>query len=114
MGPNREQGQAREAISREEALYIARLARLRLTPAELERFTPQLNDILAHVERLATADVEQEQADPAGAGEAPLAEDQPGPDAPAFGPDAFAPSFEEGFFSLPRLGALDADAQAEE
>jgi aspartyl-tRNA(Asn)/glutamyl-tRNA(Gln) amidotransferase subunit C len=46
------------ALSREEVLHVANLARLRLEPAEIELFTRQLNDILAYVEKLQELDTE--------------------------------------------------------
>ncbi|HCU99698.1 MAG: Asp-tRNA(Asn)/Glu-tRNA(Gln) amidotransferase GatCAB subunit C [Dehalococcoidia bacterium] len=48
-------------ISREQVLHIGRLARLGLQPAEIDRLTSQLSDILGHFEALGavdTADVE--------------------------------------------------------
>jgi len=44
------------ALSREEVLHVAELARLSLGPAEIEIFTRQLNDILAYVEKLQELD----------------------------------------------------------
>jgi aspartyl-tRNA(Asn)/glutamyl-tRNA(Gln) amidotransferase subunit C len=47
-------------ISREEVAHVARLARLSLTPDELERFTEQLGAVLEHardVEALNTSGV---------------------------------------------------------
>jgi aspartyl-tRNA(Asn)/glutamyl-tRNA(Gln) amidotransferase subunit C len=46
------------ALSREEVLHVANLARLSLEPAEIELFTRQLNDILAYVEKLQELDTE--------------------------------------------------------
>jgi aspartyl-tRNA(Asn)/glutamyl-tRNA(Gln) amidotransferase subunit C len=40
------------ALTRDEVLHVASLARLSLEPAEIELFTRQLNDILAYVEKL--------------------------------------------------------------
>ncbi|MBW1916621.1 MAG: Asp-tRNA(Asn)/Glu-tRNA(Gln) amidotransferase subunit GatC [Deltaproteobacteria bacterium] len=40
------------ALTPEQVNYVAHLARLTLTPAEVELFTRQLNDILDHVEKL--------------------------------------------------------------
>lgn len=48
-------------ISRDDVAHVARLARLELADDELDRFTGQLADILAHaadVERLDVGDVE--------------------------------------------------------
>jgi aspartyl-tRNA(Asn)/glutamyl-tRNA(Gln) amidotransferase subunit C len=44
------------ALSREEVLHVAELARLSLGPEEVEVFTRQLNDILAYVEKLQELD----------------------------------------------------------
>ena len=45
------------AIDRAQVRHVARLARLRLTEAEEERFASQLSDVLAYVEKLARVDV---------------------------------------------------------
>jgi aspartyl-tRNA(Asn)/glutamyl-tRNA(Gln) amidotransferase subunit C len=44
------------ALSREEVLHVAELARLSLGNVEIEPFTRQLNDILAYVEKLQELD----------------------------------------------------------
>ncbi|OGR27468.1 MAG: asparaginyl/glutamyl-tRNA amidotransferase subunit C [Desulfobacca sp. RBG_16_60_12] len=46
------------ALTREEVLHVAKLARLRLGPEEIEVVTRQLNDILAYVEKLQELDTE--------------------------------------------------------
>ncbi len=46
------------ALTREEVLHVANLARLSLSPDEIELFTRQLNDILAYVEKLQELDTE--------------------------------------------------------
>lgn len=45
-------------LSREEVIYIAALARLKLSEEEIERYTRQLSDILGYVEQLQELDVE--------------------------------------------------------
>lgn len=45
-------------ITRDEVLYVAHLARLELTEAEVERFTVQLNDILLYMDKLNELDTE--------------------------------------------------------
>ena len=45
-----------ERISREDVLHVARLARLELTEAELERFTEQLAAVLDHAADVASLD----------------------------------------------------------
>ena len=44
------------ALSREEVLHVAELARLSLRPEEVELFTRQLNEILAYVQKLEELD----------------------------------------------------------
>ena len=44
------------SVTREDVLYVAALARLELTAAEIASFTNQLNGILEHVEDLQTAE----------------------------------------------------------
>lgn len=44
------------ALTREEVLHVADLARLSLGPEEIELFTRQLNDILAYVSKLQELD----------------------------------------------------------
>jgi len=46
------------ALTRDEVLHVADLARLSLLPEEIELFTQQLNDILAYVEKLQELDTE--------------------------------------------------------
>lgn len=45
-----------EKISREDVAHVARLARLTLTDAELDRFTHQLADVLDHAGEMALLD----------------------------------------------------------
>jgi len=44
------------ALTREEVIHVAQLARLSLKPEEIELFTRQLNDILAYVQKLQELD----------------------------------------------------------
>jgi aspartyl-tRNA(Asn)/glutamyl-tRNA(Gln) amidotransferase subunit C len=45
------------AISREQVLHVARLARLALEPDEVERMSGQLSSILGHVQALSQLDL---------------------------------------------------------
>ncbi len=45
-------------IERDQVLHVARLARLRLTDAEVERMADELSGILDHVERVGELDLE--------------------------------------------------------
>lgn len=97
------------AVTREDVLHVAALARLRLQEDEVERFTDQLNDILSHMEVLGTLDLEGVEAiDAATEWSAPLRADEVAPDALSVPPSELAPSWRDGFFTVPRLAALDA------
>jgi len=48
---------AAHVISRDDVAHVARLARLTLTEADLERFTAQLADILGHATDMAALDL---------------------------------------------------------
>lgn len=102
------------AVSRQDVLQVAALARLRLSEDEVERFTVQLNGILAHVEELMAVDIEGVEA-VGGAAEwsARLREESEAPDGLSYSVAAMAPSWEDGFFTVPRIAALDASAMEE-
>jgi len=92
------------ALSREEVLHVAELARLSLRPVEVELFTRQLNDILAYVQKLEELDT---------TGVAPLAhviplvnafrEDVVQKGLPLEAALKNAPAREEGSFLVPRV-----------
>lgn len=46
-------------ISREEVSHVAKLARLELSPEEMERFTGQISNILTYIEKLNQLDTKQ-------------------------------------------------------
>src|SRR6266480_4775481 len=48
----------RRVIDREQVLHVARLARLRLSDAEVERMSAELSGILEHVERISELDLD--------------------------------------------------------
>jgi aspartyl-tRNA(Asn)/glutamyl-tRNA(Gln) amidotransferase subunit C len=92
------------ALTRDEVLHVADLARLSLKPEEIELFTRQLNDILAYVEKLQELDT---------AGVPPLAhvipvfnvfrEDEVRQGLPRETALDNAPAREEGAFLVPRI-----------
>lgn len=92
------------ALTREEVLHVANLARLSLNPGEVDLFTRQLNDILAYVEKLQEVDT---------TGVPPMAhavpvwnvfrEDQVTPGLSREESLANAPAQEEGTFVVPRV-----------
>jgi aspartyl-tRNA(Asn)/glutamyl-tRNA(Gln) amidotransferase subunit C len=90
------------AITRDEVLHVARLARLELTDDEVERFTEQLSAILeavAKVSELDLSDVEPT-AHPLDVVNV-WAEDEPRPSLPVDEALANAPDREGGFFKVP-------------
>jgi len=90
------------AISREEVLHVARLARLALTDEDVERLGAQLNAILEAVGKVAELDLAD--VEPTAH---PLelvnvwAEDEPRPSLPVKEALANAPDREAGFFRVP-------------
>ena len=102
------------SVSREEVMYIAQLARLDLTPEEVERFTPQLNRVLEHAAELSEVDVGG--VSPVGGvaeWSAPLRDDVPGAAPLAQPPASLSDYFAAGFFTVPRLPALGGETSAE-
>jgi aspartyl-tRNA(Asn)/glutamyl-tRNA(Gln) amidotransferase subunit C len=99
------------SITRDEVIAVASLARLRLSEAELDRFAVELNDILAHMAVL--ADVDAEGGDEGSVvvdWDAPVREDESGADPLARPLAELAPGWTDGFFTVPRLAALDTTA----
>jgi len=89
------------AISGDEVLHVARLARIALSPADVDRFTPQLSGILEHFAALAAVDTEG--VDPT-AYPVPLVnvmrEDSVAPSLPQAVALANAPEQEDGFIRV--------------
>lgn len=105
------------AVTPDEVMHIARLAKLRLEPDEVDRLALELNDILAHVRDLSTIDVtgvaafihaadDADSADPdVGAAPRPLRADEGPADTMFTGPGTFGTDVRSGFFTVPRLPA---------
>jgi aspartyl-tRNA(Asn)/glutamyl-tRNA(Gln) amidotransferase subunit C len=90
------------AITRDEVLHVARLARLELTDDEIDKFTEQLSAILeavAKVSELDLSDVEPT-AHPLDLVNA-WAKDEPRPSLPVDEALANAPDRSDGFFKVP-------------
>jgi aspartyl-tRNA(Asn)/glutamyl-tRNA(Gln) amidotransferase subunit C len=90
------------AISRDEVLHVARLARLALTEEEVERLGAQLNAILEAVGKVAELDLEgvEPTAHPLDLVNV-WAEDEPRPSLPVEEALDNAPDREGGFFKVP-------------
>ncbi len=98
------------SVTSADVLHVAALARLRLSAAEVEKLTAQLNDILAHVNELAEAGTAGVEPEPATTWPARLRGDEEPADTLAFPPAELAPAWAEGFFTVPRLAAMDPGA----
>lgn len=87
-------------ITPDEVRRIAALANLRLAESEVPRLTAELAKIVAYVEQLNDAEVDE----PGREGDATslaLFDDAPGPSLPVDGVAANAPEFRDGFFVVP-------------
>ena len=96
------------SIGRNDVLHVARLAELAVREEELDRLVDQLNRIVDYV-----AQLDQVPADHMAAPFLPgpqqlaLREDLPGPMPLAHSPAEMAPEFRDGFFLVPRHGAME-------
>lgn len=92
------------AITREDVLHVARLARLELSEEELERMREQLSAILEAVGKVAQLDLEgvEPTAHPLDLVNV-LADDAPRPSLPREEALANAPDPEDGFFGVPAV-----------
>ena len=91
-------------ISREEVEHVARLARLALTPDELERMRAQLNAILVHIDALRAVNTEGvEPTSHAVPVVNVMREDEPRPCLPAATMLANAPNRRDDFVRVPRI-----------
>ncbi len=92
------------AITPEDVLHVARLARLELSEEELERMREQLSAILEAVGKVSELDLEGvEPTDHPLDLVNVLAEDEPRPSLPRGEALANAPDPEEGFFGVPAV-----------
>ena len=96
------------SIGRNEVLHVARLAELAVRESELDRLVDQLNRIVDYVAQLdqVPADHMTEPFLP-GPPAAELRADIPNPVPLARPPAEFAPEFRDGFFLVPRHGAME-------
>jgi aspartyl-tRNA(Asn)/glutamyl-tRNA(Gln) amidotransferase subunit C len=89
-------------LTREEALHVAKLARLELTDEELERMQSELGSILEHIERIGELDLAAvEPTSHVIALENVLRPDEPRPSLPRERALDFAPDPADGGFRVP-------------
>lgn len=104
------------SVSRDDVDHVAGLARLRLDPDEAESLTEDLNGILEHVETLEEAPVPDDggaEEDAPGVEPRVRSGGKGGPDRLRRDPEAMAPHWEEGFFVVPRLPAVEREEPGE-
>ena len=93
-------------IDREQVLHVARLARLRLDDAEVEKMAGELSTILDHIEKIGELDLEHvEPTSHVIQLENVLREDVPRPSWPRERMLALAPDAAAGGFRVPSPGA---------
>jgi aspartyl-tRNA(Asn)/glutamyl-tRNA(Gln) amidotransferase subunit C len=96
------------SIGRDEVLHVARLAELAVREDEVDRLVSQMNRIVEYVAHLDEVPADR-MAEPflPGPAAAPLRDDVVGPVPLARSPAELAPEFAEGFFLVPRHGAME-------
>jgi aspartyl-tRNA(Asn)/glutamyl-tRNA(Gln) amidotransferase subunit C len=91
-------------LSKDEVLKIANLARLELSPAEVEKYSTQLSAVLDYVERLNALDVEGiEPTAHAVLVPTPYRQDEPVHDTTREKSLSNAPDREDDFFRVPKV-----------
>jgi aspartyl-tRNA(Asn)/glutamyl-tRNA(Gln) amidotransferase subunit C len=101
------------AVTREDVLHIAQLARLGIDGERADQLTQELSAILAHMEVLSQVDTSTVPPTAGvGSGGTPLR-----PDASAAPPmtgtlESFAPAMRDGFFIVPRLATHEDSAES--
>ncbi|HXE57006.1 MAG TPA: Asp-tRNA(Asn)/Glu-tRNA(Gln) amidotransferase subunit GatC [Gemmatimonadales bacterium] len=96
-------------IGREQVLHVARLAELAVRDDELPALVEQMGRIVDYVAQLREAPVPEGVAGEyvAGPDRVALREDEVAPVPLARPPAALAPAFVDGFFVVPKLGAME-------
>jgi aspartyl-tRNA(Asn)/glutamyl-tRNA(Gln) amidotransferase subunit C len=90
-------------ITQEEAKHVAKLARLKLSPQELETYTSQLDAILQAFQKLSEVKTSGTPSSAAFLSELPLRDDRVVPPMPHEQVLQNAPAKEQGGFSVPKI-----------
>lgn len=97
------------AVTHDDVLHVAGLARLAVNPLRLDDLVRELNEILKHMEVLAEVDTGDASEDTSYTGlpptSTPLREDSSGPIPMSRPIESFAPSTRDGFILVPRLAS---------
>jgi aspartyl-tRNA(Asn)/glutamyl-tRNA(Gln) amidotransferase subunit C len=101
------------AVTREDVLHIADLARLGIDAARADELTKELSAILAHMEVLSQVDTAQVAlTSGVGSGGTPLRPDERVTPLMEGTLESFAPSMRDGFFIVPRLATHEDSAES--
>ncbi len=101
------------AVTREDVLHIAELARLGVDDARADALTKELSAILAHMEVLSQVDTSTVPATTGiGIDGTPLRPDVSVPPLMARTLDSFAPAMRDGFFLVPRLATHEDSGES--
>jgi len=101
------------AVTREDVLHIAELARLGVDAARADELTAELSAILAHMEVLSQTDTSSVPTTAGiGAGGTPLRPDVGVPPLMEGTLESFAPSMRDGFFIVPRLATHEDPSES--
>ena len=101
------------AVSREEVLRIAGLARIKLADDRVDSLARELTAILGHIEVLSTADTRSVQPLEKGIAEGtPLRADASAPPNLSRALEEFAPEMKDGFLIVPRLATHEDAAES--
>lgn len=101
------------SVTRADVRHVAALARLDPAEPDIERLVRELNSILEHVETLRALDAAGEPPAFRLADAAPQRADAHASDTLHGGLDSLSVHRTDGFFTVPRLAALDADAEGD-
>ncbi|MBI3126662.1 MAG: Asp-tRNA(Asn)/Glu-tRNA(Gln) amidotransferase subunit GatC [Candidatus Tectomicrobia bacterium] len=91
------------AISRQDVLHVSRLARLRLSEAEVEKFTAQLGNILDYISKLNELDTRDVPPTSHALDLANVFREDEVADPPVENLEGMAPSFYKGHFRVPKV-----------
>ena len=97
------------SVSRDEVLKIAQLAELEVDEERLPELAEQMSRILDYVAQLSGMTNETAKPFIPGPDALRFRPDEVKPAQLAFGPEAFAPAFRDGFFLVPKLGQFGDD-----
>ena len=101
------------AVTREDVLHIAELARLGVDAASADELTSELSAILAHMDVLSQVDTSSVPTTAGvGPGGTPLRPDVGVPPLMKGTLESFAPSMRDGFFIVPRLATHEDPSES--